>query len=194
MEVAHGQGDPAKPGLDYGQLSSNVARMVLQRRALSKNFGKRRATRCRPWLALIGQPFRRLGALVFRLGQIRKSHNGLAPIRSDQDPDSRSCDRFYLLTTPAGKTFSLLKFFEPCPASPSHEVSPGIGFLRHERVQKTFISQNRMRRPFCGLLIWRRLFSSPSSKLSLGRLLLSRACVCFTGRDKHNSQLQSRAN
>ena len=95
-------------------------------------------TRCRPWLALIGQPFRRLGALVFRLGPIRKSHNGLAPIRSDQDPDSRLCDRFHLLTTPAGKTFSLLKFFRPCAALPV--PSPEQGFLRHERAQKTFIS------------------------------------------------------
>ncbi len=66
---------------------------------MKKNFGKRRATRYRPWLALQGQPFRRLGALVFRLGQIRKSHNGLAPMSSDQDPDSRSCVEPRGLTT-----------------------------------------------------------------------------------------------
>jgi hypothetical protein len=39
-----------------------------------------------------------LGALVFRLGLIRKSHNGLAPMSSDQDPDSRSCVERWLTT------------------------------------------------------------------------------------------------
>jgi len=73
---------------------------------MKKNFGKRRATRSRPWLALKGQPFRRLGALVFRLGQIRKSHNGLAPMSSDQDPDSRSCVGPQCLTTTGWKNVS----------------------------------------------------------------------------------------
>src|SRR5437867_6379907 len=77
-----------KSGLDHGL---NHTAAILSSEGMKKNFGKRRATRCRSWLAPKGPPFRRLGALVFRLGQIRKSHNGLAPMSSDQDPDSRSC-------------------------------------------------------------------------------------------------------
>jgi len=121
--------------LDHGQLKAKTTCwqvMVFKRKALRNDFGKRRATRENPWLAVLAQPFRRLGALVFRLGPIRKSHNGLTPIGSDQDPDSRLCDRFYLLPTPAGKTFSLF-LLGVCVASP---VPPnqGITDLSKEKV------------------------------------------------------------
>jgi hypothetical protein len=114
----------------------------LKSRALRENLGKRRVTRCHPWLALQDQPFRRLGALVFRLGQLRNSHNGLAPTMSssDQDPDSRLCDRFYLLTTPSRKNvFCSLRRTLPSN-DPSNlgrfDSHPRKGFLRHKRVLK----------------------------------------------------------
>ena len=165
--------------------------MVLKGKAVRKNFGKRRATRWQPWLALMGQPFQRLGALVFRLGPIRKSHSGLAPIRSDQDPDSRLCDRFYRLATPAGKTFSALKFFRPCSATPSPRSREVLGRSRNRFSEawegsKNIHLQKQKGKAFWTFPSWRRLFSSPSSELSLGRLLLSRACVCFTGHPKDN--------
>ena len=157
-------------------------------KAQRKNFGKRRVTRWPPWLALIGQPAVRLGALVFRLGQIRKSHSGLAPIRSDQDPDSRSCDRFNHLATPAGRTFSCEKLSMCSGQATIMGTSDGPGhgwekgFLRQRRALKYSSLKEQRERPRWALPFVETTISSPSSELSLGRLLLSRACLCFTGR------------
>ena len=93
--MADRAGDSPKPGLDHvqrGQLKP-LEKPSLMSRTDRKIFGKRRATRWRSWLAVKGQPSVRLGALVFRLRQIRKSHSGLVPQMTGQDPDSRLCVR-----------------------------------------------------------------------------------------------------
>ena len=167
---------------------------MLKKRAARKNFGKRRATRVSPWSASNGQPVVRLGALVFRLGQIRKSHNGLAPIRSDQDPDSRLCHRFYFLAAIGRRNvfFSFSCFLNanhPTPLMGQIEADQWKGFSRHGESSETNLSKKKgkAKRPS-------RLetnVSSPSSRLSLGRLLLSRACVCFTGHNKGEPRRQN---
>ena len=90
-----------------------------------KIFGKRRATRWRSWLALQSQPFRRLGALVFRLEQARKSYNGLAPNKTDQDPDGRLCVGLQNRTRLGWKNVSpeyLSKRLTPCLVDPTEQA------------------------------------------------------------------------
>jgi hypothetical protein len=146
--VAHRQ--THRPGLGLGDGGLKKARtrqtyqkrggLHLKSRVQTKNFGKRRATRYHSWLK---KPVHRLGALVFRLGQIRKSHRGLAPMCSDQDPDSRLCDRPMAGDTRRKNVFSP-KFFgmrhgagiNGCP-DPFQR-----GFLRDRRALKYSSAKN----------------------------------------------------
>ena len=126
-----------------------------------------------------------VGRARFPAGQLRKSHDGLAPTSSDHDPDSRLSDRIYFLAAIAGKTFSpemlwalLMKQFSQIDVL---RRAHGKGFLRHKRALKKLISTKQGGKPDRPAALWRRIFSSPWPRLSLDGLLLSRARVCFTG-------------
>src|SRR5437867_2885385 len=99
MEVENRTSHPRELGLGHdlrtkthytSTTTSKTATEPLSSKSNRMIFGKRRVTRCNPWL-IQDQPLPRLGALVFRPRLIRRSHSGLAPSRADQDPDSRLC-------------------------------------------------------------------------------------------------------
>lgn len=164
----------------------------------TKNFGKRRVTRLHSWLSCRCKDWARSFSGLMRYGKVIVGWHRLC---SDQDPDSRLCGRLRTGDTRRKNVF-FLKFFDARlrqKRSRQHEWTlrsiPEEGFLRDRRALKYASPTKAKGKGFNQKRAFPLLetnISSPSCRLSLGRLLLSRACLCFTGQKNMKRRFTTR--